>query len=182
MVSTNIQSQSTRAKEVWQILVGLMTSACSILALARHVCRCIQRCAAGPGCSPVFCKISTAACMGWPFRNICSNMSFKTFQLSSVDNRRSAVASFDWDQAKRKRHHSKAVVVALLPHGIQQLFSLTLINVTPRKVGTFDLVNADEDLLLVVLREVKRLHGDIFVKCSRPGSIGTLNVCIIRVI
>lgn len=41
-------------------------------------------------------------------------------------------------------------------------FAMSLANAAGRKVGAFDLVNTDEDLLATILTEVERLDGDHF--------------------
>lgn len=57
-------------------------------------------------------------------------------------------------------------VGALLAHGPRQLLAIVRANVATRKLGPFDLVNVDEDLIVGVLRDVGKLVGDLCAHVS----------------
>lgn len=64
--------------------------------------------------------------------------------------------------------------------GLRQPSSMALANVTKRKLGAFDLVNVDEDILVALRKEVNRLDGDDFAHIFVEGRMDRLNVIAVR--
>lgn len=96
--------------------------------------------------------MSTAAFQSRPSRIIRLKPYFTTLRGPPVVRRRSAIELTGLKS--RKNHHSKPEVVALVAHAVQQLFAIAIVNITQWKVGTFDLVNTNEEILIAALIEV----------------------------
>lgn len=77
-------------------------------------------------------------------------------------------------------HHSEAVVVALLVHGLRKLFEMALANILYKEVGAVNMANTGGDLPLLVLIEVKRLDGALFAHSFGYGGMDRLSFVIVR--